>query len=269
MNSRYDEILPSRPKSTILLAIVLLAATLANAQKPQSLPQPTDYVSDLAGVLSQETRQKLNLLAGEVEQKTGAQIAVVTVKSLEEEEASQYANELFKIWGIGGKKNDRGILILLAPNERKYWTEVGYGLEPIINDAKVGSFGREMAPDLKAGDYNSALTLLATRVAQTIAADAGVTLTGVPDLPRRRQQDGRVSSLFVFLFILFIIIMISRAGRRRGGRWMGPMIFPGGGFGGGGFGGGGWSGGGGFGSGSGFGGFGGGSSGGGGAGGSW
>jgi uncharacterized protein len=126
-----------------------------------------------------------------------------------------------------------------------------------------------MIPNLRAGDYNGAITLLTTRVAQTIAADAGVTLTGVPNLPKRRQQDGRLPSLFVFLFILFIIIMISRAGRRRGGRWMGPMIVPGGGFGSGGFGGGGWSGGGGFGSGSGFGGFGGGSSGGGGAGGSW
>jgi uncharacterized protein len=260
--------LGARPKPIFLFFVLLLAATLAWGQKPQSLPKPTDYVSDFAGILNPETRQKLNLLAGEVDQKTGAQIAVVTVKSLEDEEASQYANELFKAWRVGGKKDDRGILILLAPNERKYWTEVGYGLEPIINDAKVGTFGREMIPNLKAGDYNGALTLLTTRVAQTIAADAGVTLTGVPNLPKRGQQDARLPSLFVFLFILFIIIMISRAGRRRGGRWMGPIIFPGGGFGGGGFGGGGWSGGG-FGGGSGFGGFGGGSSGGGGAGGSW
>jgi uncharacterized protein len=260
--------LGARPKPIFLFFVLLLAATLAWGQKPQSLPKPTDYVSDFAGILNPETRQKLNLLAGEVDQKTGAQIAVVTVKSLEDEEASQYANELFKAWGVGGKKDDRGILILLAPNERKYWTEVGYGLEPIINDAKIGTFGREMIPNLRAGDYTGALTLLTTRVAQTIAADAGVTLTGVPNLPKRRQQDARLPSLFVFLFILFIIIMISRAGRRRGGRWMGPIIFPGGGFGGGGFGGGGWSGGG-FGGGSGFGGFGGGSSGGGGAGGSW
>jgi uncharacterized protein len=124
-----------------------------------------------------------------------------------------------------------------------------------------------MVPYLKQSDYNTGLTVLTTRVAQTIAADAGVTLIGAPQLPERAQPDGRLSAFWVFLFLFFVIFVLGRLGRRRRrGGWMGPMIFPGGGFGGGG--GGGWSGGG-FGGGSGFGGFGGGSSGGGGAGGGW
>lgn len=248
-------------KSALLL--VLLSVALC-AQAPKDLPKPKDFVSDLANVLDDATEQKLDLLAGEVQQKTGAQIAVVTVKSLEGEEASQYANELYKQWGVGPKKDDRGVLILVAPDEHRYWTEVGYGLEPILNDAKVGDFGREMVPYLKQSDYGMALTVITTRVAQTIAADAGVTLTGAPTLPDRNRSDGRLPAFWIFLIILFFIMMF---GRRRGrrSRWMGPMIFPGGGWGGGG---GGWSGGG-FGGGSGFGGFGGGSSGGGGAGGSW
>jgi uncharacterized protein len=245
----------------------LLLVAAAHAQKPADLPKPTDYVSDLAGVMTPGTVEKLNLLAGEVQQKTGAQIAVVTVKSLEGEEASQYANELFKQWGVGGKKDDRGVLILLAPSDRKYFTEVGYGLEPILNDAKVGDFGREMVPSLKQGDYNGAITVITTRVAQTIAADAGVQLSGAPNLPRRQVRDDRISSFWVFVGFFVFVWILSRIGRgrRRRGMFM-PWIFPGGGFGGGSSGG--WSGGG-FGGGSGFGGFGGGSSGGGGAGGSW
>jgi uncharacterized protein len=249
---------------------LLLVVAAAHAQKPAELPKPSDYVSDLAGVMTPDTVEKLDLLAGEVEQKTGAQIAVVTVKSLEGEEASQYANELYKQWGIGGKKDDRGVLILVAPTDRKYWTEVGYGLEPILNDARVGDFGREMVPLLRQQDYNGAITVITTRVAQTIAADKGVQLNGVPNLPARRGRDGRVP-FWVFVGLFVFIWLLSRLGgrRRRRGMFM-PWIFPGGGFGGGGWssGGGGWSGGG-FGGGSGFGGFGGGSSGGGGAGGSW
>lgn len=245
------------------LLVWFLALTL-HAQKPEDLPKPKDFVSDLANVLDADSEQKLNLLIGEVQQKTGAQIAVVTVKSLEGEEASQYANELYKQWGVGPKKDDRGVLILVAPDEHRYWTEVGYGLEPILNDAKVGDFGREVVPYLKQSDYDTAITVITTRVAQTIAADAGVTLTGAPTLPQRHQSDGRLPAFWIFLIILFFIMMLGR--RRRRGGWLGPMIFPGGGFGGGG---GRWSGGGFGGGGSGFGGFGGGSSGGGGAGGSW
>ncbi len=254
----------------LLVFAAMFAAPQAHAQKPAELPKPSDYVSDYAGVMDSATREKLNLLAGEVEQKTGAQVAVVTVKSLEGEEASQYANELFKQWGVGGKKNDRGVLILLAPNDHKYWTEVGYGLEPILNDAKVGDYGREAVPLLKQQDYNGAVTVMTTRVAQTIAADANVQLTGVPELPKRRKSDDRIPAFWVFVGLFIFIWLMSRiGGRRRRGMFM-PWIFPGGGFGGGGWssGGGGWSGGG-FGGGSGFGGFGGGSAGGGGAGGSW
>jgi uncharacterized protein len=245
-----------------VLTLLLAAAVALLAQAPKELPKPKDYVSDFAGVMDPSTLEKLDLLAGEVEQKAGAQIAVVTVKSLNGQTIEEYAVDLYKLWGIGGKKDDRGVLILLAPNERKYRVEVGYGLEPILNDAKVGDFGREAVPLLKANNYNAAITLFTNRVAQGIAEDSGVQLAGVPT-QRKRSQDDRLSPFIVFLIFLAIIFLLSRRARRPGG-WIGPMIFPGGGFGGGG-----WSGGGGFGGGSGFGGFGGGSSGGGGASGSW
>ena len=87
-----------------------------------------------------------------------------------------YAVALYQKWGIGAKGKDRGVLILLATQDHKYWTTVGYGLEPILPDGKVGGFGREAVPLLRSGDYAGAVTLMTTRVASVIAQDAGVTL---------------------------------------------------------------------------------------------
>ena len=125
-------------------------------------------------------RTKLETLCAEVEQKTGAQIAVVTVNSLDGRTREDYAADLYKQLGVGSKKENRGVLLLLAPKERQYKIEVGYGLEPVINDARAGDIGREMVPDLQQQDYSAAVLLGTTRIAQLIAADKGVQLNGVP-----------------------------------------------------------------------------------------
>jgi uncharacterized protein len=200
------------------------------------------------------------------------------VKSLDGQSVEDYAVDLATKWGIGPKQADRGILILLAVNDRKYWTAVGYGLEPILPDGKVGGFGREAIPFLREGDYSGAVLLMTRRVADVIAADKGVTLSGSPLASPRRaasQDSGwSIGQILLLLFIIFVVYSImKRSGGAGGSRytrgggsgwWIGPMIGSGMGGGRGGWGGGGFGGGGG-----GFGGFGGGSFGGGGAGGSW
>jgi uncharacterized protein len=272
-----------------ILWIVLGAAVWIAAEPIASL-QPTNYVNDFAGVLDAATEARLNELCHQVEQKAAAQIAVVTVKSVDGQDVVSYAVALYQKWGIGAKGKDRGVLILLATDDHKYWTTVGYGLEPILPDGKVGGFGREMVPVLRGGDYAGAVTLMTSRVASVIAQDAGVTLENQPRLaaPRQRpESSGGPTALIIILIVIFVGIPILRAlfrggGSGRGGGGSGflsgllwAMLFSnlgggrGGGYGGGGFGGfGGGGGGGGFGGG-GFGGFGGGSTGGGGAGGSW
>ena len=255
--------------------LILLCALCCVAEPIQSL-KPTGYVDDFANALTPDTKSKLEALATEVDQKANAQIAVVTVKSLDGDDIDDYAVRLFKQWGIGGKKSDRGVLVLAAIQDRKYRIEVGYGLEGILPDGKVGSFGREAVPLFKDGNYSAALNLMTTRVAQTIADDAKVQLTGVQPLPQHQAQREVHFPPFLVLFLIVIIFHIIGAIYRRirygsgvsrggGGFWGGPWI------GGGGFGGGGYSGGGGgfSGGGGGFGGFGGGSSGGGGASGGW
>lgn len=242
------------------------------AEKVDQL-SPQGYVNDFAGVLDADSRQKLTALGEEVDQKAGAQIAVVTVRTLEGTSVRDFANRLFQKWGVGPKGKDRGVMILLAVDERQYWTEVGYGLEPILPDGKVGGFGRELVPLLRQNQYGAALLQMTSQIAGVIAQDRGISLSQGAPSPQRDQDQpsfyGIPSGLLGVLIPLVLLLgwpllafLLSLTGWSRyrrgrgylGGGWMGLM-----GYGGGGAGGGSWGGGG----------FGGGSSGGGGAGGSW
>jgi uncharacterized protein len=264
----------------IVLGWIVLAAAVLVAAEPIASLRPSNYVNDFAGVLDAATQARLNDLCRQVDQKAQAQIAVVTVKSVDGQDVVSYAVALYQKWGIGAKGKDRGVLILLSTQDRRYWTTVGYGLEPILPDGKVGGFGREAVPLLRNGDYAGAVTLMTARVASVIAQDAGVTLDNQPPpaAPHQRPAPGGWPGLVVvILVLLFIVLPILRAIFRGGGGGGGLGFLlglllgsGGGGFGrGGGYGGGGFGGFGGGGGGGGFGGFGGGSTGGGGAGGSW
>jgi uncharacterized protein len=272
------------PLSRFLAASALLFACFAlllRAARSEDISKivPSGYVTDLAGTLSAESKSNLEALCTELEQKTGAQMAVVTVHSLDGQTIEYYAVDLYKKLGVGSKKDDRGVLLLVAPDEHKYRIEVGYGLEPVINDARAGDAGRAMVPFLRAGNYDSAIQTAAWQLAKYVADDKGVTLTGQPLVraaPPSNDDNGSSFGAAVVLFIIVIYIIIVLVGRgRRGGGGGGflwfilGMLLGGSGRGGGG----GFSGGGGFGGSSGgggdFGGFGGGSSGGGGASGSW
>src|SRR5487761_619813 len=158
--------------------VALCLATTAFAQKPKSL-RPQGYVNDFAHVLAPDSKNAIEALCQEVDRKAQAQIAVVTVRSLEGESIENYSINLATHWGIGPKQKDRGVLILLAPRERKYRIEVGYGLEAILPDGLVGSFGREAQPQLKIHNYSGAILLLTERVAAVIAKDRGVTLAAL------------------------------------------------------------------------------------------
>ncbi len=277
-------------RAAAVAIVVLLAGSMATsvawAQQPDQV-KAKGYVNDYGGVLSAAAVDQLTALCTEVDQKAQAQIAVVTVKSLEGRSVEDYSFDLATKLGVGSKTTNRGVLILVAVDDHKYWTQVGYGLEPILPDGKVGSFGREAVPLLRAGNYDGALLLMTRRVADVIAADRGVSLTtatSVPAAPQEpeagSQQNHELITLIVVIAVVFFLMRIfsgSSGGRHSGwggpgGGWivgsiLGSMM--GGGFGGGGGYRGGGFGGGGFGSGGGFGGFGGGSFGGGGAGGSW
>ena len=264
----------------LLAASIGIFAAVLPAQKVDQLPKPTDYVSDLAHVLSPETVASLDHLCAQLDHsQANAQIAIVTVQTLDGDDPADYSNQLEDKWKIGKKGSDRGVLILLAVGDHKRRIEVGYGLEGILPDAKLGDIGREMVPDLRANDFDGAVTLAVGEIAQVIAADAKVTLDQDPNQDpamsaqsmRRHQRPPSAGKVLLIIILVlffggfFVLRLLMSFGMMLGGWGRGPWIGGGGGWGGGG---GGW-GGGGSGGGGGFGGFGGGSFGGGGAGGSW
>ena len=290
--SRRQRLCQTR-RAALLVRAALLAAGLFSfvsviglaAEKVEQL-SPQGYVNDFAGVIDAASREKITALAEELDQKADAQIAVVTIHTLEGDTAQDFANRLFERWGVGPKGRDRGVMVLLAVDDHKYWTEVGYGLESILPDGKVGGFGRQMLGLLRQNQYGAALLQISAQVASTIAEDKGVTLSQRPSAapPSPEESPGPsffgipppLLNLLVLLLIfggwrllpfLLALLIGSKYPRTRNDRgwWAGGMGGWRGGTGGGGWGGGygGGSGGGGFG------GFGGGASGGGGAGGGW
>jgi uncharacterized protein len=173
-----------------LLGVVLaVAPAWVSAEKVATMPAPTGYIDDYAGVLSASGKTELEDLCREVHDKTKAQVFFVTVKSLDGEAVETFANELFARWKIGEKKTDRGVLLVLAIAEHKRWIEVGYGLEGILNDAKVGDIGREMVPELKAAKYDDAAQTGLRGVSKVIAVDAGVTIDALQDTDAASPSD--------------------------------------------------------------------------------
>jgi len=250
----------------------------ALAEQVEDLPQPTDYVSDFAHVLSPTAIAHLDSICAQLDHSNAnAQIAVVTIHTLDGMDAAEFTNALEEKWKMGKKGSSRDIMVFLAVDDHKRRIDVGYDLEGILPDGRVGDIGREMVPDLRANDFDGAVTLAVNEIAQVIAADANVTLSEeeAPAMVHHRSSThlstGIVKLIFYLIFfgvfgfvrLLSHIGILPRKWGHRGVWTSGGGFGGGGGFSGGGFGGGGGGGG--------FGGFGGsgGGFGGGGAGGSW
>ena len=236
-------------------------------------------------MLDASTRARIEDYCGQVERATGAQMALVTLDSLEGNPIEDFTNQLFRKWGIGKKGQDNGIMLLLAIKDHKDRIEVGYGLEPILPDGFVGQALRQVRPLLTQNDYGGAMLTAAEVMGSTIAKSKGVTLDthlAEPHVERPPSSGGGLPWPLILIGIFILFGLLSRIGHGGGGRYggggggggflmgmlLGNLLGGGGGrssgWGGGGFGGSDSGGGGG-----GFGGFGGGDSGGGGASGSW
>jgi uncharacterized protein len=154
------------------LAIVLTFAVRAFA----ALPEHAGYVTDLASVLDDATKAQLTALLSGIEQETTAEVAVVTVTSLEGTTVEDYANRLFKQWGIGKKGKDNGVLILVAPGERKIRIEVGYGIEPVLPDGLAGNIIRNQAlPEFRKGDFAGGIMAVVESVSIILQANHPLT----------------------------------------------------------------------------------------------
>ncbi|MFA5362592.1 MAG: TPM domain-containing protein [Candidatus Omnitrophota bacterium] len=243
--------------------LVLVFFILPFTGYAETIPRPAGWVNDFANVIDAGTAGKITVLAGEVEQKTTVEIAVVTVGSIAPHDEKEYARLLFDSWKPGKKGKDNGVLVLVAISERRWRIETGYGVEGILPDGLCGEIGRTyMVPNFKEGKFGEGLYQGVLAIADVIAKDAHVSLTSLSDFEERASRDQSSSSgsndaaTVFFLIVIFIVFIVMSVFRSRGGYYGGGYY---GGSSGGGFGGGG----------GGFGGFGGGGGGGGGAGGGY
>jgi uncharacterized protein len=149
-----------------LVGFVVISLAALPASVRAEFPQPQGRVNDFAAVLDEATRTELASLISEAEAASSAEIAVVTVVSLDGMSVEEYASELFAAWGIGKKGVDNGVLVLVAPKDRTMRIEVGYGLEPVLPDSLAGSIIRsEFLPAFKEGDYRAGILKGVSRVA--------------------------------------------------------------------------------------------------------
>jgi len=252
-------------KSIILLVFVLFFFTMRYAGLAAEIPAtPANPVVDLAGIIDDAVETRINRYLKELERKTTAQMAILTVKGLEGQTIEEFSLSIaHDRWKLGQKGKDNGVLLVVAVNARKYRLEIGYGLEGVLPDSLVGGIGRQyLVPNFQKGDYSTGIYTATLVIANKIASDAGVKISGMPAVqktyPVKKGKPaggpfGKIISLVFFLIILIIFIknprsflallLLSSMGRGRG-HWGGSGGgFGGGGFGGGGFGGGGASGG--------------------------
>jgi uncharacterized protein len=260
-----------------LVASLLVCLAPAFAGTDWKSLKPQGYVSDFAGVIDDQSRAELEDYGARVQQATTAQLAFVTVKSLEGQPIEDVTIDIFKAWGVGQKKKDNGAMVLLSIADRKSRLEVGGGLGGAVTDGMSGLLLDDMRPALRQNQYGAAMISAAVRLGEAIAKDQGVQIPP-PQSYRRPRPISRDSLPWpLILFGIFIFLSLLRRGGGGsgsgggfggfiGGMLLGQLLGGGGrgGRDGGGFGG--FDGGGG---GGGFGGFGGGSSGGGGASSGW
>ena len=246
----------SRFRAILIGALALFVCSVPVVGPSAEIPTlPSAPVVDLAGIVDNATETRLNQYLKELETKTGAQMAILTLTSLEGQAIEDFSISIaHDRWRLGQKGKDNGVLMVIALNDRKYRIEIGYGLEGLLPDSLVGSIGRQyLVPNFKKGDYSKGIYAAAVVIANEIARDAGVKITGLPAVKKtrpvheRKRSTGIIGKIFSILFLVVMVILFIKNPRLflayflfssmggRGGHWGGS----GGGFGGGGFGGGG------------------------------
>jgi uncharacterized protein len=188
---------------------------------------PQGYLSDFAGVVDAQSKAALEQYCAAVEKSTGAQMALVTVKSLEGEPIEAVANAIFHNWGIGQKGKNEGIMLLLVTADRRSRLEVGYGLEPIIPDGLAGSMLDDMRPALRQEHYGEALMAAAQTIGSIIAKAKGANISA--PLPRRtHSHPGSIPWPMILGGLALLFWLMRAGGRGRGyGGWGGGGFLPG------------------------------------------
>jgi len=205
-----------RIAKTVVFIILVISLAGGVVFAEAEIPSPTTYfANDFANVISQSTEEKIERLGLQLQEKTTAQVVLVTIESLDGDDIDSYSNRLFEKWGIGQKDKDNGILILNAVKDRQLRIEVGYGLEGALPDVAAARIRKEqMNPYLQAGDYDTGLYNGYLAVVKEVAEEYGFELRDF-DLPAQFPdsflEEERVETRddSTNWYILFIILFLA------------------------------------------------------------
>jgi uncharacterized protein len=195
---------------------VVLLCLVSGLACALDFPPLTGRVVDQAGVIPISTRETLETKLKDLEDKSGIQLAVATVKSLQGGDIETYANELFRTWKLGEAKKNNGVLLLVAPAERKVRIEVGYGLEGTLTDAlSQVIIASAMVPRFKANDYPGGIERGVDGIISVLTTDAEE--WHAKTRVRSEDQQSLFDALFpILLFLVIVFIFRYMVGSARG-----------------------------------------------------
>lgn len=198
-----------------MFSILFLLFLLVSPIHALEFHKPTGFVNDFAQVLSSETRESVESDLVSFEKETTVEIAVVTVKSLEGTTIEDYAARLFEDWKIGKKEKDNGILLLVAPNERKVRIEVGYGLEPVLTDARAGRIIREkIIPEFKEDNFGKGIVEGVEAIKKVVRGE---------EEPSPKVETGGKPFWIILVFFVLLVYIAGFLARTRD-FWAGGII---------------------------------------------
>lgn len=249
----------NRGAGPLVVAVLALVALAGAALAAPTFPRLSGRVVDEANLLSPEAERSLTARLQALEESTGRQMVVATIPDLQGYPIEDYGYQLGRSWGIGDAKRDDGVLLIVAPNDRKVRIEVGYGLEPILTDSLSSVIIQSrILPAFRSGDMEAGIVAGAEAVAAQLALPEGEAKANVRKAAEAAREDGGspLVTLIVLVLIFWVLASVMRGGGRSARAFRraglgGPVILPpmgggwrggdwgGGGFGGGGFGGGG------------------------------
>lgn len=210
----------------LALVAVVVAGLLTLAQAAfaePKFPELTGRIVDEAGLIFYEDRKALEAQLEALEAKSTDQLVVVTVKSLQGYEIEEFALQLGRKWGIGQKGKDNGVLLVVAPNERKVRIEVGRRLEPILPDGLTGTIIRStILPAFRRGDFSGGIKAGVKDIQDVLLGDG-------EEVKNRAKGGGRpppgpdYTGLIIFLIWLAIVLLIVRQQMRQAQQYPAPM----------------------------------------------
>jgi uncharacterized protein len=217
-----------------LIALALTAFMLAGAptRADPTFPPLTGRVVDDAHVLSAQTQADLTAKLAALEQKTGDQLVVVTLPSLQGYEIEDYGYQLGRAWGLGEKGKNNGAILIVAPTEHKVRIEVGYGLEPVLTDAMSSVILQEQVlPKFRSNDVEGGVVAGTDAIIAQLGLDPAQAQANAQAAAQQPVgHPNPIPVIFLLIFVFFVLRILFSIGRRGGGGlWALPFLFMGGG----------------------------------------